>query len=154
MAGVGVPWSLIEARAPVQARKDWKGVQDLDFWIGDEAMARANEYSAQRPDLPIRAHAHAHAHTRAGATHTGGLLHRARLLRSASGCASPADPSARARRLPPPAINYPIRHGIVENWDSMERYWQRCMFGYLRCDPEVRRRRSRRAFYCRHGVLL
>eukprot|EP00967_Tisochrysis_lutea_P053243 scaffold66129_cov35-Tisochrysis_lutea.AAC.3 len=62
-----------------QARKDWQGVEDLDFWIGDEAMARTNEYT----------------------------------------------------------VNYPIRHGIVENWDSMERYWQRCMFDFLRCDPEV-----------------
>ena len=33
-------------------------------------------------------------------------------------------------------MNYPIRHGIVENWDNMERYWQRCIFKYLRCDPE------------------
>ena len=36
----------------------------------------------------------------------------------------------------PAAVNYPIRHGIVENWDNMERYWQRCIFKYLRCDPE------------------
>ena len=33
-------------------------------------------------------------------------------------------------------INYPIRHGLVENWDNMERLWQRCMFKYLRCEPE------------------
>ncbi|KAH8044674.1 hypothetical protein JL722_14575 [Aureococcus anophagefferens] len=33
-------------------------------------------------------------------------------------------------------INYPIRHGMVENWDNMERLWQRCMFKYLRCEPE------------------
>eukprot|EP01038_Epipyxis_sp_PR26KG_P005615 gene5615-7757_t len=33
-------------------------------------------------------------------------------------------------------INYPIRHGLVDNWDNMERMWQRCMFEYLRCDPE------------------
>jgi len=33
-------------------------------------------------------------------------------------------------------INYPIRHGIVDNWDNMERLWQRCMFEYLRCEPE------------------
>lgn len=33
-------------------------------------------------------------------------------------------------------INYPIRHGIVDNWDNMERMWQRCMFEYLRCEPE------------------
>lgn len=33
-------------------------------------------------------------------------------------------------------INYPIRHGIVDNWDNMERLWQRCLFEYLRCEPE------------------
>ena len=56
-------------------------------------------------------------------------------------------------------INYPIRHGLVENWDHMERLWQRCIFKvipvlffrktrppprltyfvhtqYLRCEPE------------------
>ncbi|KAH9772888.1 actin-related protein 3 [Citrus sinensis] len=24
----------------------------------------------------------------------------------------------------------------VDNWDAMERYWQQCIFNYLRCDPE------------------
>mmetsp|Transcript_11856 Transcript_11856/g.11508 ORF Transcript_11856/g.11508 Transcript_11856/m.11508 type:complete len:418 (+) Transcript_11856:141-1394(+) len=33
-------------------------------------------------------------------------------------------------------LNYPIRHGIVDNWDNMERMWQRCIFEYLRCEPE------------------
>lgn len=51
-------------------------------------------------------------------------------------------------------VTWPIRHGQVENWDLMERYWQQCMFKcggvaaaransnthslhrYLRCDPE------------------
>ncbi len=55
-------------------------------------------------------------------------------------------------------VSWPIRHGQVENWDHMERYWQQCMFKcvgacapsthaaptltphllrrYLRCDPE------------------
>ena len=33
-------------------------------------------------------------------------------------------------------INYPIRHGLVENWDNMERLWQQCIFKYLRCEPE------------------
>jgi actin-related protein 3 len=33
-------------------------------------------------------------------------------------------------------VNYPIRYGLVDNWDNMERMWQRCMFEYLRCDPE------------------
>jgi actin-related protein 3 len=33
-------------------------------------------------------------------------------------------------------VDMPIRHGIVENWDNMERYWQRCIYQYLACDPE------------------
>ncbi|KAK8636735.1 hypothetical protein V6N13_124473 [Hibiscus sabdariffa] len=33
-------------------------------------------------------------------------------------------------------LTRPIRHGQVDNWDAMERYWQHCIFNYLRCDPE------------------
>ena len=25
-------------------------------------------------------------------------------------------------------VSWPIRHGQVENWDYMERYWAQCMF--------------------------
>ncbi|CAK9276273.1 unnamed protein product [Sphagnum jensenii] len=53
---------------------------DLDFFIGEEALART----------------HANAYT----------------------------------------LSYPIRHGQIENWDTMERFWQQCIFNYLRCDPE------------------
>lgn len=34
------------------------------------------------------------------------------------------------------AIDYPIRHGIIDNWDNMERFWHRCIYQYLRADPE------------------
>jgi len=33
-------------------------------------------------------------------------------------------------------IDYPIRHGIVDNWDNMEKYWQRCIYQYMSADPE------------------
>jgi len=33
-------------------------------------------------------------------------------------------------------LDYPIRHGVIENWDNMEKYWQRCIYQYLCCDPE------------------
>jgi actin-related protein 3 len=33
-------------------------------------------------------------------------------------------------------VNYPVRHGLIENWTNMERVWQRCFFEHLRCDPE------------------
>jgi actin-related protein len=33
-------------------------------------------------------------------------------------------------------LNYPIRHGLIDNWDNMERLWQRCIFEYLRVEPE------------------
>jgi len=28
------------------------------------------------------------------------------------------------------------RDSQVENWDHMERFWQRCIFEHLRCEPE------------------
>ena len=31
-------------------------------------------------------------------------------------------------------VTWPIRHGQVENWDHMERYWQQCMFKCVRSD--------------------
>eukprot|EP00294_Goniomonas_avonlea_P008699 CAMPEP_0114563342 /NCGR_PEP_ID=MMETSP0114-20121206/13053_1 /TAXON_ID=31324 /ORGANISM="Goniomonas sp, Strain m" /LENGTH=410 /DNA_ID=CAMNT_0001749171 /DNA_START=23 /DNA_END=1255 /DNA_ORIENTATION=- len=33
-------------------------------------------------------------------------------------------------------VTYPVREGQVDNWDHMERFWQRCIFKYLRCEPE------------------
>lgn len=59
------------------SRRLTKGIDDLDFYIGDEALD-ATGYS----------------------------------------------------------IKYPIRHGIVEDWDLMERYWEQCIFKYLRAEPE------------------
>jgi actin-related protein 3 len=31
---------------------------------------------------------------------------------------------------------YPIEHGRVENWNNMERLWQRCFYEYLRVEPD------------------
>lgn len=33
-------------------------------------------------------------------------------------------------------LNYPIKKGEIDNWDNMERLWSRCIFKYLRCEPE------------------
>lgn len=33
-------------------------------------------------------------------------------------------------------VNYPIRKGQIDNWDHMEKLWQRCIYQYLQCDPE------------------
>ncbi|KAI9713404.1 MAG: Arp2/3 complex subunit, actin nucleation center [Bogoriella megaspora] len=57
-----------------------RGTEDLDFFIGDEALAAA-----------------------AG---------------------------------PGYGIHYPIRHGQIENWDHMERFWSNSIFKYLRVEPE------------------
>ena len=34
------------------------------------------------------------------------------------------------------SVNYPVKHGLIENWTNMERVWQRCFFEHLRADPE------------------
>lgn len=31
---------------------------------------------------------------------------------------------------------WPIRHGIVEDWDLMERFMEQVIFKYLRAEPE------------------
>lgn len=33
-------------------------------------------------------------------------------------------------------VSYPIRHGLVEDWNKMERVWQQCFYKYLRVEPE------------------
>ncbi|GMH45193.1 hypothetical protein BSKO_13150 [Bryopsis sp. KO-2023] len=33
-------------------------------------------------------------------------------------------------------VEYPVRHGMVENWGAMEKYWLQCVYKYLRVDPE------------------
>lgn len=33
-------------------------------------------------------------------------------------------------------VQYPIRHGQIENWDHMERFWSNSIFKYLRVEPE------------------
>nr|CAG8524353.1 1257_t:CDS:2 [Entrophospora candida] len=55
-----------------------RGVEDLDFYIGNEALANSKTYG----------------------------------------------------------LHYPIRHGQIENWDHMERFWEQSIFKYLRCEPE------------------
>ncbi|KAI9311913.1 actin family [Dichotomocladium elegans] len=55
-----------------------RGIEDLDFYIGDEAIAQSKTM----------------------------------------------------------ALNYPIRHGQISNWDHMERFWEQSIFKYLRCEPE------------------
>jgi actin-related protein 3 len=50
------------------------------------------------------------------------------------------------------ALDYPIKHGVIENWDQMERcalavppfscltpfwtVWEQCIFKYMRAEPE------------------
>jgi actin-related protein 3 len=57
-----------------------RGVEDLDFFIGDEAIAN--------------------------------------------------------QKTPGYGVNYPVRHGMIDNWDHMERYWEQTIFKYLRAEPE------------------
>lgn len=46
------------------------------------------------------------------------------------------DEALAAASGPQTELNYPIRHGQIENWDSMERFWSKSIFKYLRVEPE------------------
>ncbi|GMM54894.1 actin-related protein 3 [Maudiozyma humilis] len=41
-----------------------------------------------------------------------------------------------ASQGPSYSLSYPIKHGQVENWDHMERFWENSIFKYLRTEPE------------------
>ncbi len=32
-------------------------------------------------------------------------------------------------------LSYPIKHGVVTNWDEMEKIWHHCYYTCLRVDP-------------------
>ncbi|KAF3336343.1 actin-related protein 3 isoform X2 [Carex littledalei] len=34
------------------------------------------------------------------------------------------------------SLDRPIRNSQVENWDTLEKFWQQSIYNYLRCDPE------------------
>lgn len=34
------------------------------------------------------------------------------------------------------STKWPIRHGLIDDWDLMERFWEQCIFKYLRAEPE------------------
>ncbi|KAL8714354.1 MAG: hypothetical protein Q9220_001687 [cf. Caloplaca sp. 1 TL-2023] len=46
------------------------------------------------------------------------------------------DEALNAAAGPGYGIHYPVRHGQVENWDYMERFWSNSIFKYLRVEPE------------------
>jgi actin-related protein 3 len=46
------------------------------------------------------------------------------------------DEALAAGQGPGYGVNYPIRHGQIENWDHMERFWSNSIFKYLRVEPE------------------
>ncbi|KAJ5893577.1 Actin-related protein 3 [Penicillium taxi] len=93
-AGAGTAASSAGSRPPVANKPSFlggaggssshlsgkRGTEDLDYFIGDEALAAGNG--------------------------------------------------------PGYGVNYPIRHGQVENWDYMERFWSNSIFKYLRVEPE------------------
>ena len=34
------------------------------------------------------------------------------------------------------SLHNPIKHGLIDNWDYMERFWEQSIFKYLRAEPE------------------
>ena len=48
-------------------------------------------------------------------------------------------------------VSWPIRHGTVDNWDLMERYWAQCMF---KCAPLPAPRAPPRPAHAHAAFLL
>ncbi|VEU23254.1 DEKNAAC104386 [Brettanomyces naardenensis] len=46
------------------------------------------------------------------------------------------DEALEAAKGPGYSLHYPVRHGQIDNWDQMERFWETSIFKYLKCEPE------------------
>ena len=31
---------------------------------------------------------------------------------------------------------YPLKSGLITDWEAMEKFWHRCVYQHLRCEPE------------------
>jgi actin-related protein 3 len=97
------------------SRRMARGIDDLDFFIGDEALD-ATGYSVKvSPSVSIM-------HDQGVSTET--IAHSNTINK----CICVTDVYLDEQ--------YPIRHGIVEDWDLMERFWEQSIFKYLRAEPE------------------
>ncbi|CAI2183169.1 17226_t:CDS:2 [Funneliformis geosporum] len=74
-SGTSVPSKASHLSGNIASKR---GIEDLDFYIGNEALSNSKTYG----------------------------------------------------------LHYPIRHGQIDNWDQMERFWEQSIFKYLRCEPE------------------
>lgn len=126
-AGNSEPSFIIPTAVATSNKSD--GVSDLDFFIGDDVRRGT-------PACRRRALLSAHLVTVRALT-----------------CRRRPHPAVlqAVSRSSTYALNYPIRHGLIENWDNMEKLWHRCFYDHLRVEPEehyvtlVRGRGSRRA---------
>ncbi|CAG8482201.1 7850_t:CDS:2 [Ambispora leptoticha] len=77
-AGNNAPSFVFPTAIATRDSSSKRGIEDLDFFIGNEAISNSKTYG----------------------------------------------------------LHFPIRHGQIENWDYMERFWEQSIFKYLRCEPE------------------
>jgi actin-related protein 3 len=118
-----VPTAVATAEDPASAgggKSD--GVADLDYYVGEEV-----------------------SRGRGGGGGGGPGCGRLTLAPRATRCWRAAQAVAHVRTH---NLNYPIRHGLIDNWNNMEKLWQRCYYDYLRVEPDehfvmlVRRQRG------------
>lgn len=95
-------------------RRMMKGVDDLDFFIGDEAIDKPSY--ATKVDRRVELGQMTFCFVK-----LSGLYFRMRHL---------------TFYFFFPHSQWPIRHGIVEDWDLMERFMEQVIFKYLRAEPE------------------
>uniref|UniRef100_A0A096M0R4 Actin related protein 3 n=1 Tax=Poecilia formosa TaxID=48698 RepID=A0A096M0R4_POEFO len=108
-------------------RRMMKGVDDLDFYIGDEAVDKptySTKVGGQRSEVRFEQNLRGFIQRLAANYFTLYPTGPVQLLLNWTGSAA-----AQLDR-------WPIRHGIVEDWDLMERFMEQVIFKYLRAEPE------------------
>lgn len=112
---------------------------DSPSWVIPTAIATRASGSSSKPSAPSKpsflssstAGGSSHSNTKTASSSLSGIKSDMADLDFYIG-----DEAIEAAKGPSYSLNYPIRHGQIDNWDQMERYWENSIFKYLKCEPE------------------
>uniref|UniRef100_A0A8C7FLS5 Actin-related protein 3 n=1 Tax=Oncorhynchus kisutch TaxID=8019 RepID=A0A8C7FLS5_ONCKI len=107
-------------------RRMTKGVDDLDFYIGDEAI--------DKPNYATKVHCIFHCYIRFWTLMI--LVLEEYNFNMPHGLSSTGISHQNRKYHLSSLMFWPIRHGIVDDWDLMERFMEQVIFKYLRAEPE------------------
>ncbi|GMG52358.1 unnamed protein product [Ambrosiozyma monospora] len=135
---------MASAQTPAVIMDNGTGLTKLGFagndspsWVFPTAIATSVASSGNKPAAPTKPSFRASTTASSTSSISGGNLSTGTNKRDMADLDFfIGDEALEAAKGPSYSLSYPIRHGQIENWDQMERFWETSIFKYLKCEPE------------------